>query len=108
MTAGPPRPGGRRRVEMTVDGAPVVLTRTGGPAIASGSTVAYTVNLLGRWIGWVYDERPWLGHKHGKRSWSVAWREAGDTAARWRSEDYRTRDDAVAVLVAVVNSGPNR
>ncbi|MEJ2860559.1 hypothetical protein [Actinomycetospora flava] len=100
MTACPPRPGGARRVELaTDDGRPVVLERSGGPAMASGSRVAYMVNVDGRWVGWVFDERPWLGHRHGARSWSAAWREHDDTAARWRGEGYGTRAAALAALL---------
>ncbi|MHC1559896.1 hypothetical protein ACR9E3_13145 [Actinomycetospora sp. C-140] len=84
-----------------MDSRRVVLTRSGGPAMASGSSVAYTVNLDSRWVGWVYDERPWLGHTHGGRRWCAAWREVDDTAARWRGEDYRTRAAALAALLDV-------
>lgn len=105
MTASPPRPHGCRRVELMTGDERVVLTRSGGPAMASGGTVAYTANVGGRWVGWVYDERPWLGHCHGGRRWSAAWREVGDSAARWRGEGYPTRAAAVAALTARVPGG---
>ena len=103
MTASPPRSESARRVEVTSGDTKVVLGRSGGPALASGCTVAYTVNAAGRWVGWVYDERPWLGDRYGSRRWSAAWREVDDTAARWRGEEYRTRAAALAALLDVAD-----
>lgn len=70
--------------------------------LASGGTVAYRVTLNGRWVGWVGDVRPWRGWRYGGTQWWACWREDGDTAARWNSNDdqpHRTRAAALAALV---------
>ena len=74
--------------------------------LAAGGSVVYKVAVDGRRIGWVGDARPWRGWRFGGREWWAAWREDGDTAARWNtfSDDKppATRAAAVAVLLARV------
>lgn len=76
--------------------------------MASGGTVTYDVYLAGRWIGWVGDERPWLGHRHGGRRWWACWRQDGDIAARWNStssgHSLASRRAAVTALVTQVRT----
>lgn len=84
-----------------------VLRDSGRGAMAGGGTVSYTVELDGRWVGWVGDERAWLGHRHGGRRWWACWREDGDSAARWNTGDtvHPSRASALEALIAVVRSG---
>lgn len=76
-----------------------VLRDSGRGAMSGGGTVSYTVEVDGRCVGWVGDERRWLGHTHGDRRWSAAWREVDDRHARWRTEGHHTRRAAVDALV---------
>lgn len=83
-------------------GGMIVLHRSDRGAMAAGGTVSYEVYVGGRWIGWVGDERPWLGHTHGGRRWWFAWRQEGDSAARANGTGYRTRAAALDALLDVV------
>ncbi|WP_157115800.1 hypothetical protein [Nocardia puris] len=69
--------------------------------------MVYAAHVDGRRIGWVGDERAWRGHRFGGRRWWAAWREDGDTAARWNTGDHplRTRAEAVAALTQAFISG---
>ena len=69
-------------------------------------TVVYEALIDGRPVGWVGDDREWKGNRYGARKWWAAWREAGDTAARWNSwsdgTTYRSRKAAADALAAKV------
>jgi hypothetical protein len=67
--------------------------------IHGGGSVTYRVFLAGTWIGWVGDGRAWRGWRYGRRQWWAAWRQHGDTAARWNSGlTHPTRTAALTAL----------
>lgn len=87
--------------------APVLTVDVERGAMHGGGTVAYRVEVDGRWIGWVGDGREWRGYGYGGRRWWACWREDGDTAARWNTAGltHATRASALEALIAVVRSG---
>ena len=99
-------------IDRFMDSEPDVRQCSRG-AMAGGGTVSYEVRVDGVWVGWVGDERAWLGHRHGGRRWWACWRQDGDTVARWNSltggTGYRTRREAVTALVNRVRAagGPS-
>jgi hypothetical protein len=92
----------------TTSPEPVIVVRKSDRDvhIGGGGTVTYTVDVDGRWIGWVYDARRFTGFGFGGRTWSATWREDGDTAARSTTTGHRTRGAAVADLVERAGSRP--
>lgn len=63
---------------------------------------SYAVHLDGTMIGWVGTAREWKGSRYGGLKWWACWREDGDTAARWNSDDAApaSRKAAVDALLA--------
>jgi len=75
----------------------------------SSGTVVYRVHIDGVWVGWIGDGREWRGWHYGGRRWWAAWRQDGDTAARWSSDlEYRTRAAALAALLERVTGRGGR
>lgn len=78
--------------------AMIVVRRSDRGRMAGGGTVSYTVEIDGRWVGWVGDERRFTGVRFAGRRWWACHREEGDRAARWNTEGLRTRAAAVDAL----------
>lgn len=60
----------------------------------------------GLWVGWVFDDRDWLGDRFDLPRWHAAWREQGDSAARANTfglPPMRHRAEAVEWLEATVS-----
>lgn len=78
--------------------AAVRLAQTDDPDdLHGGGTVTYRVYVADRWVG---DGRAWRGWRYGRRQWWAAWRQPGDTAARWNSR--LTHDTRAAALTALL------
>lgn len=67
-------------------------------------TVVYRVTLDGTWIGWVGDYRDWKGYRYGARRWWACWRQDGDTAARWYSDQHSARTAARTALLTHIST----
>jgi hypothetical protein len=81
------------------------ITRSALEGTHLGGTVTYVVFTDDdRMIGLIGDGRDWRGHRYGGRRWWAAWRQEGDTAARWNSGGlaYRTRAAALSALASAV------